>query len=132
MSNLSLNKKQLLPQHLSCEAYIFTHCLLLVEIHSLFVTRCKITRYSFQNSPVTPLQNSPVTPLQRLLVAKIHSLLVAEVVRCKKSLVAEVVRCKKLLVTRCKIRSLLLVEVAHCKIQLLLVATNHLLLNAKK
>ena len=101
-----------------CRGVTFTRCLLLVEIHSLLVTRCKITRYS----------------LQKLIVAKNHSLLAGEVARCKKSLVtrckirsllvqkllvvknhsllvAEVARCKNSLVNRCKIRSLLVAEV---------------------
>ena len=78
---------------------------LLVEIHSLLVTRCKITRYSLQNALVTrcrscSLQKITRYLLQKLLVAKNHSLLVAEVARCKKSLV-----------TRCKIHSLLVAKI---------------------
>ena len=95
------------------EAQLFTRCSLLVEVHSLLVTRSKITRYL----------------LQKLLVARIYPLLVPQVARCKNSLA-----------TRCKIFSLLVAEkVTHCKkslvsrceIRLLLVATNHLLLYEK-
>ena len=72
-----------------------------ISFHSLLVTRCKITRYSLQNSLVTrcrscSLQKITRYSLQKLLVAKNHSLLVAVVARCKTSLA-----------TRCKIRSLL-------------------------
>ena len=99
--------------------------------------RCRITRYSLQNSLVSrccrscslqkitsySLQNSLVTRCKKSLVSrcKIRSLLVAEVAPCKKSLVtrckiysllvAEVNRCKNSLVARCKIRSLLVAEV---------------------
>ena len=76
----------------------FTRCSLLVEIHSLLVTCCKITRYSFQNSLLTPcrscslqkitsysLQNLLVTccrscSLQRLICYSLQNLLVA---RCR-------------------------------------------------
>ena len=59
------------------EASLFTRCSLLVKIHSLLFTRCKITRYSLQKSLVTRCKN------RSLLVAKNHLLLVAEVARCK-------------------------------------------------
>ena len=65
-----------------------------VTFHSLLDTRCKITRYSLQNSLVTRCKKSLVTR------CKICPLLVAEVARCKKSHV-----------TRCKICSLLVAEV---------------------
>ena len=57
--------------------------MLLVKIHSLLVTRCKISRYSLQNSLVTHckscwLQKSTRYSLPKLLVAEIHSLLVAK------------------------------------------------------
>ena len=75
-----------------------------VTFHSLLVTRCKITRYSLQNSLVTVTEitrckNLLVTrcnnrlllvakfaryALKKLLVAKIHWLIVTEVARCKK------------------------------------------------
>ena len=61
------------------EAQLFTRCSLLVEIHSLLVTRCKFTCCSLL------VVNSLVTR------CKICSLIVAEVARCKKSLVT---RCK--------------------------------------
>ena len=127
---------------------------LLVEIHSLLVTRCKITRYSLQNSLVTccrsySLQKFTRYSLQKLFVEKIHSLLVAKIARYSLQkllvakihslLVAKVARCKNSLVARSKIRSLLIAEVARskqslvprCEICLLLVATNHALLVAK-
>ena len=86
--------------------------LLLVEIHSLLVTLCKITHYSLQSLLVTRRRKSLVTR------CKIRSLLVAEVVRCKKSLV-----------TRCKIGSL---QKNTCySLQKLLVAKNHSLLVAE-
>ena len=39
------------------EAKLFTRCSLLVEIHSSLITRCKITRYSLQNSLVIPCRS---------------------------------------------------------------------------
>ena len=113
----------------------------LVACYSFPITRCKITRYSLQNSLVTrcrscSLQKSilALCKIRSLLVAEIHSLLivkfaryfnaevarckiysllVAEVARCKKSLLThkEVARFKKSLVARCKIRSLLTAKV---------------------
>ena len=69
------------------EASLFTRCSLLVEIHSLLVTRCKITRHSMRSSLVThcrgcSLQKVTRHSLQKLLVAKNHSFLVAKFVRC--------------------------------------------------
>ena len=99
----------------------FTRCSLLVEIHSLLVTRCKITRCSLQNSVVTrcrscPLQNSLVTR------SKIRLLLVAEVASCRKSLVA---CCKNAPVTRCRSCSFQKITGSRCKIPLILIAKNH-------
>ena len=103
---------QLLPRY----SLKFTCCLLLV-VKSV-AARCKLR--SLLVAEIACCKNSPVTrcrscmlrkftrySLQKLLVAKNHSLLVAEVARCKKSLVT------------------------HCEIRLILVATNHFLLNAK-
>ena len=107
-----------------------------VTFHSLLVTRCKITRYSLQNSLVThcrscSLQKITNYSLQKLLVTKKLSLLVAKFARyslqkftryslqnllvtknhllVNQLLVAEVARCKNSLVTSCKIRLLLFV-----------------------
>ena len=101
------------------EAQLFTRCSLLVEIHSLLVTCCKITRYLLQNSFVTRCKHSPIAR------CKIRLLLVVEVARCKKSLVtrrkicsllvAEVARSKYSHIARCKTRSLLVSEFARCK-----------------
>ena len=57
-----------------------------ISFHSLLVTRCKITRFSLQNSLVTrcrrcSLQKITRYSLQRLLVAKHHLLLVAKFAR---------------------------------------------------
>ena len=54
-----------------------------VEIHSLLVTRCKITQYSLRNSLVTCcrsclLQKITRYSLQKLFLVKNHSLLVAK------------------------------------------------------
>ena len=103
-----------------------------MQIHSLLVTRCKITRYSLQKSLVVKNPSLLVAKfarfsllvakfarysLQKLLVVKNHSLLVSEGIRCKNHslLVAEFARCKKSPVTRCKISSLLAAEVGRCK-----------------
>ena len=98
-----------------------------IQIHSMLVARCKITRYSLQNSLVTHCKNSLATRCKNSLATrcKIRSLLVAEIARCKKPLathckirsllVAEIARCKNSLVARRKIRSLLIAEVARCK-----------------
>ena len=64
------------------------HSLLVTRwIHSLLVTRCKITRYLLQNSLVTrcrscSLQKVTCYSLQKLLVAKNHSLLATKFARC--------------------------------------------------
>ena len=101
------------------EAQLFTRCSLLVEIHSLLVTRCKITRYLLQNSLVTRCRSCSLQKVTRLVTrCKIRSLLVAEVARCKKSLV-----------TRC--RSCSLQKITRYSLQKLLVAKNHSLLVAK-
>ena len=90
------------------EASLFTRCSLLVEIHSLLVTRCKITRHSMRSSLVThcrgcSLQKVTRHSLQKLLVAKNHSFLVAKfacyslkkllVAKNHSLLVAKFVRC---------------------------------------
>ena len=65
------------------EAQLFTRCSLLVEVHSLLVTRSKITRYLLQNPLVTccrsySLQEFTPYLFHKLLVAKTHSLLVVK------------------------------------------------------
>ena len=50
---------------------------LLIEIHSLLVTRCKITSYSFQNSLVTRCR-SCLSQRSLITRCKIRTLLVAE------------------------------------------------------
>ena len=97
------------------EAQLFTRCSLLVEIHSLLVTRCKITRYLLQNSLVTrcrscSLQKFTRYSLQNSLVTRCRSCSLQKITRysLQNSLVT---RCKKSLVTRCKIHSLLVAEV---------------------
>ena len=87
-----------------------------LQVHSLFVTRFKITPDSLQKS----------------FAVKNHSLLVAEVVRCRKLslLVAKSAGCKISLVNRWETRRLLVAEAARgknslvcrCRIQSLLVA----------
>ena len=66
-----------------------------VTFHSLLVTRCKITRYSLQNSLVT----------------------VTEITRCKNLLVTRCRSCslQQSLITCCKIRSLRVEEITRCK-----------------
>ena len=87
------------------EAQLFTRCSLFVKIHSLLVTCCKITRYSFQNSLVTccrsySLQQITCYSLQNSLVARCRSY-----ARCKNSLVTRYRSCSLLKITRysCKI-----------------------------
>ena len=53
------------------EALLFTCCALLVEIHSLLVNGCKITRYSLQNSLVARCKNSLVTRCRSCSLEKI-------------------------------------------------------------
>ena len=103
------------------EAQLFTRWSLLVEIHSLFVTRCKITRYSLQNLLVVEIARcKKIThySLQNSLVTRCTSCLLQNVTRyslqSRLLLVVEVYRCKISFVTRCKICSLLVAEVAHC------------------
>ena len=64
----------------------FHSCSLLVEIHSLLATRCKITRYSMQKLLAAKNHSLLVAKfarysLQKLLVAKIHSSLIVKFTR---------------------------------------------------
>ena len=111
------------------EAYLFTRCLLLVQIHSLLVTRCKISRYSLRNSRVTRcrsclLQNVTCYSLQSYSLKKItrYSLQNSLATHCRSCSLQNslVTRCKSCslqisLVTCCKIRSVLVAEVSRCK-----------------
>ena len=111
------------------EAYLFTRCLLLVQIHSLLVTRCKISRYSLRNSLVTRcrsclLQNVTCYSLQSYSLKKItrYSLQNSLATHCRSCSLQNslVTRCKSCslqisLVTCCKIRSVLVAEVSRCK-----------------
>ena len=111
------------------EAYLFTRCLLLVQIHSLLVTRCKISRYSLRNSLVTRcrsclLQNVTCYSLQSYSLKKItrYSLQNSLATHCRSCSLQNslVTRCKSCslqisLVTYCKIRSVLVAEVSRCK-----------------
>ena len=69
-------------------------------MHSLLVTRCKITRYSLQNSLITRCKKSLVTR------CKIRSLLVAEAARCKKSLVTRCRSCSLQKITRYSLQNI--------------------------
>ena len=70
------------------EAKLFTRCSLLVESHSLLVTRCKITRYSLQNSLVNCCRSCSLQKNYSLPVAKLACLLKKSVVtQCKKSFI---------------------------------------------
>ena len=112
----------------------------LVACYSFLITRCKITRYSLQNSLVTrcrscSLQKSilALCKIRSLLVAEIHSLLVVKFARYSLQKFARYFNAE---VARCKIHSLLVAEVARCKkslllIKKLLVLKSHLLLVAK-
>ena len=119
------------------EAYLFTRCLLLVQIHSLLVTRCKIRRYSLRNSLVTRcrsclLQNVTCYSLQSYSLKKTtrYSLQNSLATHCRSCSLQKftryslqnslVTRCKSCslqisLVTCCKIRSVLVAEVSRCK-----------------
>ena len=111
------------------EAYLFTRCLLLVQIHSLLVTGCKISRYSLRNSLVTRcrsclLQNVTCYSLQSYSLKKItrYSLQNSLATHCRSCSLQNslVTRCKSCslqisLVTYCKIRSVLVAEVSRCK-----------------
>ena len=103
----------------------------------MLVTRCKITRYSLQNSLVTrcrscSLQKITRYSLQNSLVNRCRSCSLQKITRylLQNSLVT---RCKKALVTRCEIPSLLVTEVARskkslvfrCEIPSILHAKNH-------
>ena len=89
-------------------------------MHSLLITRYKITRYSLQKNHSLLVAKIALCKKSFATCRKTHSLLVIEVVHSKKSLVtcckirllvvAEVSCCKILLVTRCKTRSLLVAE----------------------
>ena len=111
---------------------LFTRCSLLVEIHSMLVTRCKITSYALQNSLVTRCKSCSLQKVTCYSLQKIahYSLQNSLITRCRSCslqkftcyslqirwlLVAEVAPCRNSLVTRCKIRLLLLAEVASCK-----------------
>ena len=98
------------------EALLFTRCSLLVEIHSLFVTRCKITRYLLQNLLVTRCKESLVTRCRSWSLQKITrcSLQNSLVTRCRSCLLQKIIRylSQKLLVA--KNHSLLVAEVARC------------------
>ena len=103
------------------EAYLFTCSALLVEIRSLLITRCKITCYLLQNSPVTCcrscfLQKITRYLFQKLLIEKIHLLLVAKLA-CY--------LLQKLVVT--KVHSLVIAKLACHSSQKLLVAKIRLL-----
>ena len=97
------------------EAYLFTRCLLLVQIHSLLVTRCKISRYSLRNSLVTRcrsclLQNVTCYSLQSYSLKKItrYSLQNSLATHCRSCSLQKFTRysLQNSLVTRCKSCSL--------------------------
>ena len=80
-----------------CDRDVTFHSLLVTRwIHSLLVTRCKITRYLLQNSLVTrcrscSLQKVTCYSLQKLLVAKNHSLLATKFARCYERLLLKII-----------------------------------------
>ena len=121
----------LLTVHSSIEGVNFYS--LLVEIHSLLVTRCKIRLLLVaevarcKKSLVTrcrscSLQNITRYSLQKLLVAKNHSLVLAEAARCKKSLATPCKNCSLQKITRYLLQNSL---VARCRSCLLQIITCH-------
>ena len=101
------------------EEQLFTRCSLLVEIHSLLVTCCKITRYLLKNVLVTrcrscslqeiarySLQNSLVTRCRSCSLQKITRYLLQNslVTRCRSCSLQKITRylLQNLLVTRCR------------------------------
>ena len=121
----------LLTVHSSIEGVNFYS--LLVEIHSLLVTRCKIRLLLVaevarcKKSLVTrcrscSLQNITRYSLQKLLVAKNHSLVLAEAARCKKSLATPCKNCSLQKITLYLLQNSL---VARCRSCLLQIITCH-------
>ena len=102
-----------------------TRCLLLVEVHSLLVTPCKITRYSLQNLLVIRCRSCL---LQKIFRYSFQNPLVT---RCWSCSLQKITRysLQKLLVA--KNHSLLVAKFACYLLQKLLVAKNHLLLVVK-
>ena len=89
----------------------------LLQIHSILVTHCKITRYL--------LQKWLVVKNESLLVATVTSYCCRRNVTCSKlwpSLIEEIARCKRSLATSC--------EIPLCLLQKMLIVKNHSLLVA--
>ena len=112
------------------EAYLFTRCLLLVQIHSLLVTGCKISRYSLRNSLVTRcrsclLQNVTCYSLQSYSLKKItrYSLQNSLATHCRSCSLQKFTRysLQNSLVTRCRFHSLLVAKFARYSLQKFLV-----------
>ena len=89
---------------------LFTRCSLLVEIHSMLVTRCKITSYALQNSLVTRCKSCSLQKVTCYSLQKIahYSLQNSLITRCR-SCSLQKFTCYSLqnsLITRCRSCSL--------------------------
>ena len=98
---------------------LFTRCLLLVEIHSMLVTRCKITSYALQNSLVTRCKSCSLQKVTCYSLQKIahYSLQNSLITRCR-SCSLQKFTCYSLqnsLVTPC--RSCFLQKITHYSLQ---------------
>ena len=98
---------------------LFTRCSLLVEIHSMLVTRCKITSYALQNSLVTRCKSCSLQKVTCYSLQKIahYSLQNSLITRCR-SCSLQKFTCYSLqnsLVTPC--RSCFLQKITHYSLQ---------------